>query len=191
MKLFKPIKIVSNIILLKLKHYLHTFTLYFRHDGFYMDSTAILNIENLDYLKLSKNVGIGAYSVITIQNDNFKNNSFLSIGDNTYIGEFNNIRACGGKITIGDNCLISQHVSIIAANHSFEVSKPIKQQPWNEKKNFVNIGNDVWIGSHAIILPGVCISDGAVIGAGSVVTRDIKQNEIVVGNPIRVIGQRK
>ncbi|MEG2632990.1 MAG: DapH/DapD/GlmU-related protein, partial [Oscillospiraceae bacterium] len=53
----------------------------------------------------------------------------------------------------------------------------------------VHIGNNVWIGGGAIILPGVTIGDNAVIGAGSVVTKDIPSNTVAVGNPCRVLRQ--
>ena len=55
----------------------------------------------------------------------------------------------------------------------------------------VVIGNDVWIGGRVIILPGVKIGDGAIVGAGSVVTRDVSEYDIVAGNPARVIKNRK
>lgn len=116
--------------------------------------------------------------------------SSLRIGDNTYIGEYNNIRAAGGSITIGNNCLISQHISIVASNHGIEKDKLIVEQRWPEDKINVVIEDDVWIGANSVILPGVTIHKGAVIGAGSVVTKDVPEYAIVAGNPARILKYR-
>jgi len=144
-------------------------------------------------------ISIGDYSVIsdfvtiTIANDpnNNLDNSKLIIGSHTYIGEFNNIRAGGGFIRIGNNCSISQHITIVASNHAYEKDKLIKEQCWSTDNNFVIIEDDVWIGANSVVLPGVSIGRGAVIGAGSVVTKDIPAYAIAVGNPSKVIKYRK
>ena len=115
----------------------------------------------------------------------------LTIGDNTYIGEYNNIRAAGGQISIGNHCLISQHITIVCTNHQFSAGSRIDQQSWSDENNFVTIGNDVWIGANCVILPGVTIEDGAIIAAGSVVTKSVPSNVIVAGNPARIIKHRE
>ena len=98
--------------------------------------------------------------------DSYKD-SQLSIGDNTYIGEGNNIRAAGGKISIGHDCSISQHVTIVASNNNIKKDQLIKEQGWSKTNNFITIGDDVWIGAGSIILPRPTIGKGAVIGAGT------------------------
>ena len=117
--------------------------------------------------------------------------SHLSIGSRTYIGEGNNIRAGGGKITIGRNCLISQHVTIVASNHNIKLDQPINEQGWSKLNNFVNINDDVWIGAGSIILPGVTIGKGAVIAARSVVTKNIPEYAIAAGNPAKILKYRQ
>lgn len=140
---------------------------------------------------IGEDVFIGNYSTIHVENYKPElRNSSLEIGEKTYIGELNNIRAGGGKIVIGRKCLISQQVSIIAANHSIKKDEFIMDQPWSLDKNYVIIEDDVWIGSGAQILPGVIIGKGAVIAAGSVVIRNVEPDSIVAGNPAKLIKYR-
>lgn len=146
-----------------------------------------VQFENEDNISIGRNVIIQPFSVVYCISDKDKSNSYLYIGENTYIGEQNNIRAGGGTISIGANCLISQQVSIIASNHSIKKGIHIMDQEWDETNNFVTIGNDVWVGCSVQILPGVTIGDGAVIGAGSVVTKDVLPNSVVVGSPAKHI----
>jgi len=152
---------------------------------------ALLQLEHEEDFVAAKGVIIGAFTVICVVNDNpKKNNSRLEIGQNTHIHELNNIRASGGRISIGEKCLVSQQVSIIAANHLFLRGLPIQNQPWDERKTGVIIGDDVWIGCGAQILPGVQIGSGAIVAAGSVVNSAVPENTIVGGVPARVIGSR-
>jgi galactoside O-acetyltransferase len=91
-----------------------------------------------------------------------------------------------GEVEIGDNVLIGPNVIITSAQHSFDRPDiPIVMQP--EKKARVTIGNDVWIGTHAIINPGINIGDRVVIGAGSVVTHDVESYSVVVGIPAKIV----
>lgn len=87
------------------------------------------------------------------------------------------------NVVIGDNVLVGPHVMISTATHPLD---PIERQH-TEYGVSVTIGNNVWIGGNVSILPGVSIGDNCVIGAGSVVTRDIPINSVAVGNPCRVI----
>ncbi len=111
------------------------------------------------------------------------------IADHVFIGESCSISAVYGSIVIGSYSQIGPGVSVIASNHSYEKGTLIVSQP-HSGKNRVVIGSDVWIGHGAIILPGVTIGNGAVIGAGSVVTKDVASHAIVVGVPAAQIGMR-
>jgi len=113
---------------------------------------------------------------------------FIIIGDNTVIN-YNCIMHALGGITIGQNVLLSPNVHIYAQNHQFKKDKLIRNQK-NVPKSIV-IEEDVWIGANSIILGGVIIHKGAVIGAGSVVTKDIPSYEIWAGNTAKKIGKRK
>ena len=89
-----------------------------------------------------------------------------------------------GQIFIGDHVLIGPMVTIVTAGHPVEPD--LRRKGWQFNRDVV-IGNNVWIGAQAVILPGVKIGENSVIGAGSVVTKDIPANVVAVGNPCRVL----
>jgi len=109
--------------------------------------------------------------------------SNISLGDSVYFN-YNCVILDVNTVEIGDRVLIGPNVQIYPATHpiqsgirssGLELGKPIK------------IGSDVWIGGGAIILPGVTIGDKTVIGAGSVVTKDLPGHVVAAGNPCRII----
>ena len=111
--------------------------------------------------------------------------SKIKLGKMTSPGSspFQYMQATNG-IEIGDNVQFAAGVQLISANHDFsDYRKSIKCRP-------IKIGSDVWVGANVIILPGVHIGDNVVIGAGSVVTKDIPENSVAVGNPCKVIKQK-
>ncbi|WP_434042735.1 sugar O-acetyltransferase [Sorangium cellulosum] len=87
-------------------------------------------------------------------------------------------------ITLGDDVQIGPNVQLLTPTHPVEPEP--RRQKWEAAKP-IKIGNNVWLGGGAIVLPGVTIGDNTVVGAGSVVTRDLPANVIAVGNPARVI----
>ena len=87
-------------------------------------------------------------------------------------------------VTIGDDCFIGPNVSIYTACHPID---PIERNTRQEYAKPVTIGDNVWIGGSATILPGVSIGDNVTIGAGSVVTKDVESNTVVAGNPAKII----
>ncbi|MBE2893641.1 sugar O-acetyltransferase [Spirabiliibacterium falconis] len=88
-------------------------------------------------------------------------------------------------IIIGDNVLFGPNVQLYTATHPLEVQSRVIDGVEGGKA--IHIGNNVWFGGGTIVCPGVRIGDNAVIGAGSVVTKDIPANTVVAGNPARVI----
>ncbi|MFH1321456.1 MAG: acyltransferase [Bacteroidota bacterium] len=108
----------------------------------------------------------------------------VSIGNHVGLGEFCWLSAEGG-IEIGDYTRIGPRTSIISFSHNYaNKKKPIKLQGTTHKK--VVIEENVWIGNNVSILPGIRIGKGCVLGAGSVVTKDIPPYHVVFGNPARV-----
>lgn len=87
-----------------------------------------------------------------------------------------------GGITIGDDCLIGHNAVIATLNHDLDPSRRADMHPAP-----VVLGRNVWVGANVTILPGVTIGDDAVIGAASVVTKDVAAGAIVVGSPARVV----
>lgn len=156
-----------------------------------ISSNVQVRYQDINLVKLNRNSYIGSFTTIHVTNYSDKyNNSYFELGENSYLGELNNIRAAGGNIIIGKNCLISQQVSMIAANHHISRGLLIRDQSWDESKNGIVICDDVWIGANSVILPGVTIKKGAVIGAGSVVSQDVEEYSIVVGSPAKSIRVR-
>ena len=150
-------------------------------------------------LLLDRNLNIKGFKNITLGNGcNIQydcaliayNNGNIEIGDNLNM----NYNAClnaadGGKILIGNNVLIAQNVVIRASNHNFDnLFQLINSQ--GHKAGEIVIGDDCWIGANVVIVPGVIIGEKSVIGAGSVVTKNIPAFSVVGGVPAKVIKKR-
>ncbi len=107
----------------------------------------------------------------------------IEVGENFYAN--NNCTILdGAKVTFGDNVFLAPNVGVYAAGHPLDVTQ---RNQGLEYAYPITVGNNVWIGGHVVILPGVTIGDNTVIGAGSVVTKDIPSGVLAVGNPCRVI----
>ncbi|WP_324288363.1 acyltransferase [Pedobacter sp. SL55] len=111
----------------------------------------------------------------------------FEIGNNSSISSYTTIYATFG-VKIGENCLISSNCGISSYNHvPNSLNRP---RDVSKDKNYskpVTIGNNVWIAMNCCILPGVTIGNNSIIGAGSVVTRNVPENEIWAGNPAKFI----
>lgn len=107
----------------------------------------------------------------------------IRVGRN-FFANFNWVVLDETMVTIGDNCFIGPNVSIYTACHFTDPVKRNTQQQWAKP---VTIGDDCWLGGGVTILPGVTIGNKVTIGAGSVVTHDIPDNCVAVGNPAKVI----
>ena len=173
---------VFNFKLFELRH---------RNPMSYIDGSISL-LGEVGNIVLGRCVSINAFCTIAVAGDTDNGvKSILKVGENTYIGEYNNIRVAGGEVTIGNGCLISQHITIVSSNHLIKKDKPIHKQPWTTTNNFVHIEDDVWVGANSVILPGVTVHKGAVIAAGSIVTKDVPEYAIVAGNPAKILKYRE
>lgn len=123
----------------------------------------------------------------------------VDIGSDCYIGDHSRIWV-GKNIKIGDRTLIAHNVNIFDTT-THPIDKQIRYEQENMLKNgrnpnvkfetmkseAVHIGSDVWIGCNALIMKGVSIGDGAIVAAGSVVTKDVPENVMVAGNPAKIV----
>lgn len=105
----------------------------------------------------------------------------ITLGKNVFINSGCHFQDQGG-ITIGDGSLIGHNVVLATLNHAFSPGNRADMQP-----KPIIIGKRVWIGSSSTVLPGISIGDNAIIGAGSVVTKNVPPNTIAAGNPARII----
>lgn len=167
-------------------------------------------ISRKSYVSHPSSVHLGTNVVISDYSALVTNESLIEIGCNSAIMEFARVHAVLGNVVIGENCSLQQfsmisgftegvrigngvrigaHTLLIGSNHDFgSKDLPIWQQGSTSKG--IIIHNDVWIGSNATILDGVEIGMGSIIGAGSVVTKNIPPYSIAVGVPARVIRYR-
>lgn len=154
-----------------------------------IERPCIVRIDDLNAITVGMNVHIGAFSeIVILKNSKFSTKyGHLSIGSSVTIGCKANIRSAGGCIVLGDNCLIAQNVSIIAANHGIGGETYYRDAPWDENRIGVTIANNVWIGANATILPGVHIGENSIVAAGAVVNTHIPANQIWGGIPARFI----
>lgn len=160
-----------------------------------------VQFHNTDHIFLSNGVTIGDFSTIRCTKT-----SKISIGNNSTLQGWNYIQAdsgctidigagvainvnskiIGGNVSIGDNSIIAHDVSIVGTDHKMKADIPATYS--ETTFGDIVIGESVWIGCRSVILKNVRIGNNAIIGAGSVVTKDVEPESIVAGNPAKVIG---
>jgi acetyltransferase-like isoleucine patch superfamily enzyme len=163
-------------------------------------------IKNPEDIELGSNVVIEKYARLECLGDS----SHLYIGDGTSFRPFTYIKAINGKVSIGKNCTLNEfsfinatgnviignnvnigsHVVIVSTNHIYkDPDKLISEQ--GTCSEGINIEDDVWIGTSAIILDGVTLGKGSVIAAGAVVTNPVPKYAVAAGVPAKVIKRRE
>jgi len=125
----------------------------------------------------------------TKENVLIESNFYCDYGYNIYVGEnfymnHNCIILDAGKVEFGDNVFIGPNCGFYTAGHPIDY---IQRNKGLEYAKPIKVGNNVWFGGNVVVLPGVTIGDNVVIGAGSVVTKDIPDNSIAYGNPCRKV----
>jgi acetyltransferase-like isoleucine patch superfamily enzyme len=150
-----------------------------QHVGRWTRVIGRLTLDNWGTIIIGERVQIYSHRARTVLT--VRDGGTLRIGDRAFINYGTDIAATGA-ITIGADCLIGTHVSILD-NDFHEVTQRDKVP----EPRPVVIGDHVWIGNRAIIMPGVTIGEGAVVGAGSVVVRDVPARSVAVGNPARIV----
>nr|WP_234388020.1 MULTISPECIES: acyltransferase [Streptomyces] len=130
-----------------------------------------------DVLHLGDRSYIAAHAYVT---------DALRTGADCTINPFTVVR---GTVTLGDGVRIGAHTSLLGFNHGSAPDLPVHQQPVTSRG--ITVGDDVWIGSHVVVVDGVTIGDHCVIGAGAVVTKDLPAWTVAAGNPARPIRDRR
>jgi maltose O-acetyltransferase len=133
-------------------------------------------------IKIENNVRIENDTRLVAAND-----AVLTLEEKCFLGP-NNIINCGVDVSIGSYTISGPSVVIQSSNHGMIKGTPM----WEQKHNYgvILIGKDVWLGAGSKVLAGVQVEDGAVIGAGAVVTQNVITNKIVAGVPAQEIGER-
>lgn len=158
------------------------------------------NVEIWGDIIIGSNVNIGS---------NVKIYKKSKISDNVYLGDSVELRSNAGnkiilgegctinrgslimgEVEIGENCLIAPLCVIVGSNHNFDSTSELINSQGISSKGIV-IEHNVWLGAQVIVLDGVSIGANSIIGAGSVVTKNIPSNSIAVGNPCKVIKSRE
>lgn len=145
----------------------------------------------------ARRICIGARSIVRGELFVFAHGGQITIGHDCYVGDGSRIWS-GSKVTLGDHVLVAHNVSIMDnLTHPLEPLARRRQMRAiyeaghpkiiNLDDRPVVISNDAWIGAHAIVLRGVTIGEGAIVAAGSVVTKDVASYTVVGGNPAQVI----
>ncbi len=139
-----------------------------------------------DKITLGQNVSLYGFDYLNAEGEQ----GYINIGERSHIDQFCVLYGQGG-LEIGRFCAIASGVKIYSQSNQYKHDRDqrIIDQPIIYKK--VKIGDDVWIGANAVILPGVQIDDGAIVGAGAVVRKDIHRYAIVAGVPAKIVGWRK
>ncbi|MFJ4200279.1 DapH/DapD/GlmU-related protein [Streptomyces sviceus] len=130
-----------------------------------------------DRLRLGDDSYIAAHAYVTGE---------LTPGSHCTLNPFTTVR---GNVVLGGGVRIGAHTSLLGFNHSMAPDRPVFRQPLTSRG--IRVGDDVWIGSHVIVVDGVSIGDHCVIGAGAVVTRDLPAWSVAAGNPARVLRDRR
>jgi carbonic anhydrase/acetyltransferase-like protein (isoleucine patch superfamily) len=151
--------------------------------------SVVCDVDRASVIEVGAGSSIGHGTILSLQSGPMGPGS-LRIGEDTWIGEYNNLHSDGAELRIGSHCLISQFVSLIATGHEYRDARvPIRDQGVSFARGLA-VGDDVWIGAGASIMPGVTVGDGAVVASGALVMRNVPRYSIVAGMPAQVMGKR-
>lgn len=157
----------------------------FKLDTMNIIKSILIRYRYLKYKKFLKKLKYHGHNVSIRQPVCFEGINFIEIDDEVSIAAFVHIWGSGG-VKIGKRVMIASHCAITTITHDYskkDMYKTVVAKP-------IVIEDDVWIGAHAVIMPGITIKKGAVIAAGSVVTKDVEAYQIVAGVPAKLIKVR-
>lgn len=155
----------------------------------WLHSLRILHFYGYKHVREKRKMTIGRDQVFA-PNVSIANGERITLGDRCHVGEHVCLWAGNstGRITLGDDVMIGPNAVVTASDYGLAEGTPPAFQPKNERDIVIREG--VWIGANAVITAGVTIEAGCIVGAGSVVTRDLPANMICAGAPARPIKPR-
>lgn len=145
-------------------------------------------LQNVEHTYIGNNTTILSNSRLQNYTDRVRSLDGIHIGDNCYLG-FGLSLLNGSKISIGNSVLMASNILISSENHGMDPESEIPYMDQELIAKDVEIKDGVWIGQNVCILPGVVIGEKSIIGAGSIVTKNIPAYCIAAGNPARIIKQ--
>ena len=186
-ELFSTLLFFCNILPSRIGVYVRriVYKLIFNSVGKKLFSDILIYIDHPKSISIGNNCRINRFcSLVACAN------SKIRIGNSVSINQMVNINSAnGGEINIGDNVLIGSNVVIRASDHNInDLDKNINNAGHVPGK--INICNNVWIASNCVILKNVTIEEGSVIGAGTIVTKDVKKNTVVASDGEKVLKTR-
>ena len=171
--------LIMNPVQTRPRWYVRILAPLYQHRGKCSKIHRSVRMDTPPYRKFS----LGDYSVV--ESFSCINNAVgdVVIGDHTRVGLHNTVI---GPVSIGSHVNLAQGITVTALNHNF-AEKDLRIDEQGISTNRVTIGNDIWIGANAVILPGVTIGDHSVVAAGAVVTKDVPPHTLVAGVPAKII----
>ena len=171
--------LIMNQVQTRPRWYVRMLAPLYQHRGKCSKIHRSVRMDTPPYRKFS----LGDYSVV--ESFSCINNAVgdVVIGDHTRVGLHNTVI---GPVTIGSHVNLAQGITVTALNHNL-AEKDLRIDEQGVSTNPVTIGNDIWIGANAVILPGVTIGDHSVVAAGAVVTKDVPSHTLVAGVPAKII----
>lgn len=158
-----------------------------KNDMWFIKKVKIFNISI--YKKSKKFLSYNYPNCIISPSTIINNSQFVTMGNNCWFGEHNRILANPPGIRIGNNVIFADRITVFSNFHHYDNEECLPFDYRGEARP-VFIGDNVWIGMGAIILPGVKIDEGAIVAAGAVVSKSVPKCAIVAGNPARIVKYR-
>ena len=171
--------LIMNPVQTRPRWYVRMLAPLYQHRGKCSKIHRSVRMDTPPYRKFS----LGDYSVV--ESYSCINNAVgdVIIGNHTRVGLHNTVI---GPVTIGNHVNLAQGITVTALNHNF-TEKDLRIDEQGVSTSPVTIGDDIWIGTNAVILPGVTIGDHSVVAAGAVVTKDVPSHTLVAGVPAKII----